>query len=330
MQNSYYLFSNGELKRKDNTLRLSTEDGTISDIPIEKVYDIYVFGELNINTALLNLLSKYKIAVHFFNYYEHYIGTYYPKESNLSGALLVNQIQHYEILNKRLKLAKLFVSGSADNILRNLKYYNTRGKELDNSIQEISELMTQLSYMDSISSVMGIEGNIRKNYYEQWQIIINKDIEFEKRVKRPPDNMINSLISLFNSLLYNKIITEIYKTQLTPTISYLHEPFVKRFSLALDISEVFKPLIVDRFIFSLFNKNMIDESDFEKQTNSLKLKESSFKRILKLFDDRLKTTITHRTLSRIVSYRYLIRLELYKLIKHLIGEKEYDPFKIWW
>ncbi|HEY8390897.1 MAG TPA: type I-B CRISPR-associated endonuclease Cas1b [Clostridia bacterium] len=330
MQNSYYLFSNGELKRKDNTLRLSTEDGTISDIPIEKVYDIYVFGELNINTALLNLLSKYKIAVHFFNYYEHYIGTYYPKESNLSGALLVNQIQHYEILNKRLKLAKLFVSGSADNILRNLKYYNTRGKELDNSIQEISELMTQLSYMDSISSVMGIEGNIRKNYYEQWQIIINKDIEFEKRVKRPPDNMINSLISLFNSLLYNKIITEIYKTQLTPTISYLHEPFVKRFSLALDISEVFKPLIVDRFIFSLFNKNMIDESDFEKQTNSLKLKESSFKRILKLFDDRLKTTITHRTLNRIVSYRYLIRLELYKLIKHLIGEKEYDPFKIWW
>lgn len=318
------------MKRKDNTLRLSTEDGTISDIPIEKVYDIYVFGELNINTALLNLLSKYKIAVHFFNYYEHYIGTYYPKESNLSGALLVNQIQHYEILNKRLKLAKLFVSGSADNILRNLKYYNTRGKELDNSIQEISELMTQLSYMDSISSVMGIEGNIRKNYYEQWQIIINKDIEFEKRVKRPPDNMINSLISLFNSLLYNKIITEIYKTQLTPTISYLHEPFVKRFSLALDISEVFKPLIVDRFIFSLFNKNMIDESDFEKQTNSLKLKESSFKRILKLFDDRLKTTITHRTLNRIVSYRYLIRLELYKLIKHLIGEKEYDPFKIWW
>lgn len=330
MQNSYYFFSNGELKRKDNTLRLSTEDGTVSDIPIEKVYDIYVFGELNINTALLNLLSKYKIAIHFFNYYEHYIGTYYPKESNLSGALLVNQVQHYEDLEKRLKLAKAFVFGSADNILRNLKYYNNRGKELSISIQEISELMDQLPFMDGISSVMGIEGNIRKKYYERWQTIINKEIDFEKRVKRPPDNMINSLISLFNSLLYNKIVTEIYKTQLTPAISYLHEPFVKRFSLALDVSEIFKPLIVDRFIFSLFNKNMIDESNFEKQTNSLKLKENSFKRMLKLFDDRLKTTITHRTLNRIVSYRHLIRLELYKLIKHLLGEKEYDPFKIWW
>lgn len=85
---------------------------------------------------------------------------------------------------------------------------------------------------------------------------------------------------------------------------------MKRFSLSLDISEIFKPLIVDRFIFSLFNKNMIDENDYEKQSNSLKLKKNSFKRFLKLFDERTKTTINHRTLNRIVSYRHLIRLEM--------------------
>lgn len=71
---------------------------------------------------------------------------------------------------------------------------------------------------------MGIEGNIRKKYYEAWSVIINQEIEFEKRVMHPPDNMINSLISFVNSLIYSKILTEIYHTQLNPTISYLHEP----------------------------------------------------------------------------------------------------------
>lgn len=70
----------------------------------------------------------------------------------------------------------------------------------------------------------------------------------------PPDNMINSLISFVNTLIYTKVLSEIYHTQLNPTISYLHEPGVRRFSLSLDIAEVFKPLIGDRLIFTVKSK----------------------------------------------------------------------------
>ena len=146
----------------------------------------------------------------------------------------------------------------------------------------------------------------------------------------PPDNMINSLISFVNSLIYSKVLSEIYKTQLNPTISYLHEPGVRRFSLCLDISEVFKPLIGDRLIFSLLNRRQITEDSFTKELNFLHLKKESSRLIAQELEKSLKKTIMHKELGRQVSYQYLMRLEAYKLIKHLIGEKQYEGFKIWW
>lgn len=146
----------------------------------------------------------------------------------------------------------------------------------------------------------------------------------------PPDNMINSLISYINSLIYSKTLSEIYHTQLNPTISYLHEPGVRRYSLCLDISEIFKPLIGDRLIFSLLNRKQITEESFTKELNFLHLKKEASKLIVRELESILKKTIKHKELGRKVSYQYLIRLEVYKLIKHLIGEKEYEGFKMWW
>lgn len=177
---------------------------------------------------------------------------------------------------------------------------------------------------------MGIEGNIRQQYYAAWNVIVNQEIKFEKRVMHPPDNMINSLISYINSLIYSKTLSEVYHTQLNPTISYLHEPGVRRYSLCLDISEVFKPLIGDRLIFSLLNRNQITEDSFTQELNFLHLKKEASKLIVRELENSLKKTIKHKELGRQVSYQYLIRLELYKLIKHIIGEKEYEGFKIWW
>lgn len=131
-------------------------------------------------------------------------------------------------------------------------------------------------------------------------------------------------------MIYAKILSEIYHTQLNPTISYLHEPGVRRFSLCLDVSEVFKPLIGDRLIFSLLNRKQITEDSFTKELNFLHLKKEASALISRELEERLKKTIMHKELGRQVSYQYLMRLEAYKLIKHLIGEKEYDGFKIWW
>jgi len=330
MQSSYYIYSNGTLRRNDNTLQFITEDNEKRDIPIERISDIYVMSEMQFNTAMLNLLSKYGVTVHFFNYYSFYTGSYYPKETLLAGGLLVNQVEYYIDEDKRLFLAQKFIEAAADNIFRNLRYYNGRGKDLQGFMDDIQVLKNQIPKSDSISNLMGYEGNIRKIYYKAWNIIVDQDIQFEKRTKHPPDNMINTLISFVNTLIYTKTLSEVYNTQLNPTISYLHEPGVRRFSLCLDISEIFKPLIGDRLIFSMLNRNQITEKSFTKDLNYLHLTKQASQQIIAELDSKLKTTIMHKELGREVSYGHLIRLELYKLIKHLIGEKEYSGFKIWW
>jgi len=330
MQQSFYVYNNGDLKRKDNTLRFTSYDGEKRDIPIERISDIYVMSEMSFNTTFLSYISQYGIPIHFFNYYNFYTGSFYPKESNLAGQLLVNQVQHYTEYDKRLLIAKKFIQAAADNIYRNLRYYNGRDKNVSDYMKDIDSLRTGLVGVKSIQELMGIEGNIRKKYYAAWSVIINQEIEFDKRVMHPPDNMINSLISFVNSLVYTRTLSEIYHTQLNPTISYLHEPGIRRYSLCLDISEVFKPLIGDRLIFSLLNRKQITEKSFTKELNYLHLKKDASELIVSEFEKKMKQTIMHKELGRQVSYQYLIRLEAYKLIKHLIGEKEYEGFRIWW
>lgn len=330
MGETFYVFKDGDLRRKDNNIEIRTIEGDKKNLKAEVTDEIYLFGEVGMNTKLLNFLSQQKIIMHIFNYYGFYSGTFYPRESNVSGFLLVNQVKKYDNQDSRIKLAKEILKAAAYNIYRNLRYYNGRGIELDTPMADIQSLTNRLNLANSINELMGVEGNIRKIYYSTWNSIVKQEIDFHKRVKRPPDNMINSLISFVNSLIYTTVLSEIYKTQLNPTISYLHEPGIKRFSLCLDIAEIFKPLIGDRMIFSLLNKNQITEDDFEEDSNYLYLKESAKKIILMEYDSRLKRTIAHRDLGREVSYRYLIRLECYKLIKDIIGEKEYSGFRIWW
>lgn len=311
-------------------MQFRTYEGEKRDIPIERISDIYVMSEMSFNTAFLNYISQYGIPIHFFNYYNFYTGSYYPRESLLAGQLLVNQVEYYRDSVKRIKIAQKIIDAASFNIYRNLRYYNGRGKEVSKWMNEIDGLRKQIEKTNTINELMGIEGNIRQQYYVAWNVIVNQEIKFEKRVMHPPDNMINSLISYVNSLIYSKTLSEVYHTQLNPTISYLHEPGVRRYSLCLDISEVFKPLIGDRLIFSLLNRKQITEESFTQELNFLHLKKEASKLIVRELENSLKKTIKHKELGRQVSYQYLIRLELYKLIKHIIGEKEYEGFKIWW
>jgi CRISPR-associated protein Cas1 len=331
MKNTIYIFSNGILKRKDNTLFLELENGQKNFIPIENTKEIIIFGEVDINKRFLEFVSQTEIILHFFNYYNYYCGSFYPREHYNSGYMILKQAEFYLDIKKRLNLAKQFVFGSIENILKILKYYNRRSKDLANNINIISEYKNKINNIISVSELMAIEGNIRKNYYSIFDIIINSEnINFDKRTKRPPKNEINALISFGNSLIYVYCLSEIYQTHLDPRIGFLHSTNFRRFTLNLDIAEIFKPIIVDRTIFNLFNKNRIKSSDFEKYLNGLILNDNGKKLFINEIENKLKTTIKHHTLNKEVSYRTLIRMELYKLEKHLLGESEYFPFVMDW
>jgi len=331
MKKTIYIFSNGELKRKGNTIFFEKEDGSKKYLPVENTNEFMIFGEVTLNKKLIDFLSQKEIILHFFNYYGYYSGSYYPREHYNSGYMILKQAENYLDESKRLELAKLFVKGAILNIEKVLKYYEGRGISLQKTIESISVLKGQLIKATSCEEIMALEGNIRDIYYRSFKKIVKSDdFTFESRTKRPPENRLNALISFGNSLLYTIVLSEIYKTHLDPRIGFLHATNFRRFTLNLDVAEVFKPIIVDRLIFTLLNKEMIKKNHFDEKLKGVYLKEKGRIIFVEELEKRLKTTIKHPSLGKNVSYRRLIRIELYKIEKHLIGEKKYEPFVARW
>ncbi len=392
---NYYVLSNGRVKREANTLYIENEAGQRNPIPVEDVTSLYLYGEVDLNTKLLNFLSQKRIPLHVFNYYGFYAGSYYPREYLNAGFLLTHQVRHYHDPDMRMTLARELVRAASHSIRRNIAYYSRRRgpAELDQEpkgevgidsdvssaipTDEVAEMAVDTALAQSltegsgdtdedddpltanvsfaedaaplatlltviegltaliddqpnINALLGIEGKMRERYYQAWRHILIGDWAFDRRVRRPPDNEVNALISFGNGYLYTTCLSEIYRTQLTPTISYLHEPGARRFSLALDLSEIFKPLIVDRAIFRLLNTGQLKPEHFDRSMDGCFLTDSGKRLFLGAIEERLRTTIKHRRLGRSVTYRHLIRLECYKLVRHLTDLEPYRAFRAWW
>ena len=317
---SLTLLSDGTLFRRENTLYFENAQGK-KPLAIEGIYDIYVYGKITITSQALHFLAQKGVAVHFFNHYGYYDGSFYPRESLNSGDLLIKQAKHYLDREKRLKLAKLFVIGGAKNMEKNLKKWGMKAS--------FNELLNELEAVEKISEVMNVEARIRQEYYALWDETLPEDFKIVKRTRRPPQNEMNALISFLNSRIYATIVSELYNTQLSPTISYLHEPGERRFSLALDLSEIFKPIIADRVANRLVKQGIIKKGHFRDDLNGVLLNEEGKKIVLEAINEEMRKSVRHPRLKKNVTKQRLIRLEAYKLIKHLVGSQEYEPLMAW-
>lgn len=328
MGSTRYITSMGELTRKDNSLCFR-KNGKNVYIPVENTKEIYCLNEVSVNTKLLDFLSRNNIVVHFFNYHEGYSGTFYPKNQYNSGKLLVKQVKRFE--DNRLDIAKSIVRGIGINIKEVLyHYYKHNKKEVKKTIDWIKDtFFDRVDKSNDIRVLMSVEGELWERFYREFKNFLPEEFIMNKRVKRPPDNPINALISFGNSLLYTKTISSIYRTHLDQRISYLHEPSEGRFSLSLDISEVFKPVLVYKTIFDLVNNKKIQVAKhFDKKVNYCLLNEEGRKIFIEAFEERMESVFAHPKLKRKVSYRTAIKLDCYKLIKFIMEDKEFIPFSI--
>lgn len=328
MGTTRYISRMGELTRKDNSLCFRANEKN-NYIPVENIRELFCLNEVSINTKLLDFLAQKDIVIHFFNYYGNYSGTFYPRAKYLSGKLLVKQCEKYN--NDRLKIAKAIVSGIGKNIYEVLyHYYKHNKKEVKEHIDWIkSDFQQNLDKADNIKNILSVEGELWMRFYDCFKYFLPEDFVLNKRVKRPPDNPINALISFGNTLLYSKTITAIYYTHLDQRISYLHEPSEGRFSLSLDISEVFKPIIVFKTIFELVNNRRLQvDKHFDKRVNYCILNEEGRNIFIQAFEKRLDSVFMHTKLKRKVSYITAVKLDCYKLIKCIMEDKEFVPFSI--
>jgi CRISPR-associated protein Cas1 len=318
----------GKLSRKDNSICFRNSKGN-NYIPIEDLKELYCLAEVSLNTKFLDFVSKAGITIHFFNYHQNYSGSYYPKEQLVSGNLTIAQSLAH--IDKRLEIAKAIVKGIADNIYEVLYHYYRHGKKelkpfLDWLRKDVKKFLSQDI---DIKQIFWIEGQIWSRFYDSFKYFLPEDFILNKRVKRPPDNPINALISFGNTLLYTKTISTIYHTHLNQSISFLHSPSEGRFSLSLDLSEVFKPVVVFKTIFELVNKKrLVISKHFDKSLNYALLNQEGKMIFIEAFEQRINETFLHSKLKRKTSYKSAIKYDGYKLIKFLLEEQEFVPFRL--
>ncbi len=327
-EHTRYIFSIGELSRKDFSIQFKNEKGNFY-LPIKDTREIYCFNEVSLNTKFLDMISKAGITLHFFNYYGNYTGSFYPKEYLISGDLTVKQANAFS--TKRVELAKAFVLGIADNIREVLYHYYRHGrKELKEVIDWLKDDVARiLNSVTDIKQILMVEGGIWSRFYDSFRLFLPEDFVMNKRVRRPPDNPINALVSFGNSILYTKTITQIYHTHLNQAISFLHEPSEGRFSLSLDLSEAFKPIIVFKTIFDCVNNRKLQVSKhFESKLNYCLLNEPGKKIFIEEFEERINQVFEHKALKRKTTYKNAIKLDGYKLIKFLMEGKSFKPFNL--
>ncbi len=314
----YYIIGDYVICRKENTLEAISKDKR-TKIPVEDISALFCIGSITLRAGALKFLCRKGIPVFFFGRHGNYVGTLYPMDKSTSNEMLIRQVKAYLNEKERIKIAREMVSG----ILRNLRWFLRKAKYP--SWKEIPKE----AFGDSIEALMAEEANGWEHFYEFLREEGKKyGIVFEKREKRPPRGEINAMISYLNSMLYAVTVSEIMHTPLDPRIGFLHETYQKRFTLSLDIADIFKPIITGRIVLKMIRSGLSSDMFFEEIGTFLTNRGKAA--ITREFNNYLQYTARHPSLGRRVSLRRMIRLEAYKLVKHLLGESKYVAFTPWW
>ncbi len=329
-KNNHHIFADGDLRRNEGTLRIDTLDGKTKYLPVESIDSLYLHGQITFNTRALGLFNEHGVPIHVFGWKDYYRGSYLPRRSHISGNTVVEQVRAYDDSERRLSIAQKITAASIHNMRVNLQYYNQRGHDFLMAIEELAELKTRVQEENSINSLRGVEAMARKTYYRCFDNILRDPFELMRREYNPPSNEANALLSFLNAMTYTTCVSAIRKTALDPSIGYMHEPGERRFTLSLDIADIFKPILADRVMFRLVNRQQISFDDFESDLDGCLLTENGRMIVLKEYEQTLDETVEHPRLSRHVSYKTLIQTDVYSLKKHVLTGESYYPTERWW
>ncbi len=317
-----YLVAGAKISRRDNTIQITPKEGKPRRFPVETLRHIVVLGVTQFNSELLAFLGKQGVRLSFHDYYGFFAGSLEAANPVGSGAVHLGQARVILDEAARLGLAKTIMAAGLQNVMGNLRYYAYRGNaEVKPAIEEIAAHRENLKQAEGVEQLMGCEGLARQAYYSAWKHI-NPGLELKKRIRRPPGDRINALISFCNGVVYSACKHELSKTHLDVTLSFVHAPSQARASLALDLAEIFKPVVADKMIFSLVNRQMLDDDDFEESEGVCMLSEKGRREVVEAFREKMDK----ETVGELRGYRALILREAFKLQAHVLGLDEYVPY----
>ncbi len=241
----------------------------------------------------------------------------------------IKQMQIYQDTKERLAIARKLEIASIANLRANLRYYGRRKESqiLTQAVEQMSDYVKKLNEAQDVNGLMLIEAQARQKYYQCFnEILDSQEFVFTKRTRRPPKDSLNSMISFGNTMLYQRIANEINRTSLDIRIGFVHAAGFRPESLNLDIADLFKPILVDRTIFTLVNRKMIHAVDFiEVEQEGIFISGEGKRLFIREFERKLYQTILVEGQQR--TYDYIIKREIQKIKKYVEQGEKYVPYK---
>jgi len=328
-----YLTQDGAVVRKTGErLKVTLNKETLLDVPLIKVEQLVVFGSVTLTQAALRALLEHEVDLVFLTSQGHYLGRLEP---GLSRNGLLRRAQYAAACDpeRSLELARSFVRGKVHNMRTLLQRAKREESDahLSPAITQLKAIMGRLDRASSIGEVRGIEGAGTAVYFQTFSQLVKADgFEFPGRVRRPPTDPINAMLSFGYVLLHKDLQAACQIVGFDPYIGYLHADRYGKPSLALDLMEEFRPVLVDSLVLSLVNKRTLTPDDFEVGLGQVhRMKKKALKTFLRTYEERKRVEIKHPSLGYRVTYWRSLELQARILAKVVTGELDrYIPFLI--
>ena len=328
-----YINENGaRLSIEQNRIVITYKDGMRRLLPIESVEGIYLLGKSQITTQCMESCLKHGIPMAFFSKGGAYFGRL-MSTGHIKAGLQRKQASLYDSLFS-VELCRSIIEAKIHNQLIVLRRYaRTRGTNISNEEFQIQNSQKSIANASEISQIMGYEGIAAKHYFQGLNKCINEHFHFSGRSRRPPLDPFNSLLSLGYSVLMNCLYAEIENHGMNPYFGFMHRDAEKHPTLASDMMEEWRAVLIDAVAMSLINGNEIEKSEFnyDEETNGCFIERNGLSIFLKKLENKMQSS--NKYLSYIdhpVNFRRAIGMQVSKLAE-AIEENDssiYIPVKI--
>jgi len=309
------------VKKRDGYLIVQYPDKRSVEVPLIKVSQVVVSGDVTLTTPALHTLLERGIEVCFLSMYGHFRGRLSPPVSK-NALLRREQYRAHADPSRALKIAQACVSGKLENMRTMLLRLNRTlaDSEIAGAAVAIRNVNQLVPTAATVGSLLGFEGNGSSAYFGVFAKLLRNPMNFTHRRRRPPTDPVNAMLSLGYTLLLHQVSSAIQVVGFDPYIGYLHQPRYGRPALALDLMEEFRPIIADSVVLDVVNHRILAEKDFQEELGVVHLKADARKTFYAKFEERLLEELQHPYFGYRTSYRRCIELQARLLGKSLTGE----------
>lgn len=309
------------LNRHENALVVTSETGRKS-IPLNGVKHVLCMGDGSISIRLLKDMGRRGIRFTVLDGGGGFLGAFEPEDETPSGRVRVGQAELFLNESARLRIARAIVTAQVKSMRGLLQRYRRNGTSgLDSLLEGLERAFGMIDGAMNVEALMGAEGQARAFLHDAFGRI-SPDAKLERRMRRPPPDPVNCLMSFFNMLTYSACANELAKTHLDRSISFLHSPATGRRSLSIDMAETFRPVLSDALLLSIFRRDQPDPSWFDRTPGVCLLNEKGRIKATERFWSRIEER------SGELTFRHAIHRQCLSLEREALGIGQFKPF-IW-